>query len=57
MTSRKALLTLQKRAARIVSNNFDFINCHGEDIIKQLSWQTLEQRRDYYLACLMSSGD
>ena len=53
VTSRKALLRLQKRAARVVSNNFEYTNCNGEDIIKQLSWQTLEQRRDYYLACLM----
>ena len=53
VNSRKALFRLQKRAARIVSNNFDYINSHGEDIVKQLSWQTLEQRRDFYLACLM----
>ena len=46
MTSRKALLRLQKRAARVVYNTFDFIYCHGEDI-KQLSWQTLQQMRVY----------
>ena len=53
VTSRQALFRLHKRAARIVAKNFDYTHFHGEDIIKDLRWQTLEQRRDFYLACLM----
>ena len=44
---------LQKRAARIVTNNFDYNAIHGEDIIKQLSWKLFDKRRDYAIACLM----
>ena len=44
---------LQHRAARIVLGNFDFINVRGHDLGQQLGWQTIDQRRDYYIATLM----
>ena len=47
------LVRLQKRAARFVSGNFDFLTVHGLDLMKELSWQSLEQRRDYFLATLI----
>ena len=52
-TNKDLILRLQKRAARIVSNRFDFINDRGMDILNDLGWQTLEQRRNYFLANLM----
>ena len=39
--------------ARIISNNYDFINCRGEDLVKELGWNTFEERRDFLLAVLM----
>ena len=44
---------LQHRAARIVCNDFDYINTRGESLIKELGWQSIEQRRDYFVATLM----
>ena len=38
---------LQRRAARIIAGNFDFINTRGADLMKDLGWQTLDIRRDY----------
>jgi phage gp46-like protein len=51
--SKFSLLSLQKRAARIVLKNFDYENYSGVELIKSLKWQNLEQRRDYYLATQM----
>ena len=50
---KSGLVRLQKRAARFVTGNFDFLTTHGLDLMKELSWQSLEQRRDYFLATLM----
>ena len=44
---------LQHRAARIVCNDFDYINTRGETLMKELGWQTIEQRRDYFVSTLM----
>ena len=44
---------LQRRAARIVTGNFDFINVRGSELVKQLGWQTIEERRNYFTATLM----
>jgi hypothetical protein len=41
---------LQNRAARIITGNFDFF-IRGIDLVKQLGWQTVSQRRDYF-TCL-----
>ncbi len=40
------IFRLQKRAARIVMGSFDFINVRGQDIMNELEWQTLEQRKN-----------
>ena len=45
---RTQLTRLQKRAARYVTGNFDFVNSRGEDLMKDLKWSTVEQRRDYF---------
>ena len=44
---------LQNRAARIILGNFDFINVRGLELVQQLGWQSMEKRRDYYVASLM----
>ena len=53
MTSDNLVKRIKKRAAHIVFNNFDFINVKGEDLIVSLKWQTLEERRLYFLSTLM----
>ncbi len=40
------IFIVQKRAARIVTGNFDFINVRGQDIMNKLGCQTLEQRKN-----------
>ena len=49
---KSGLVRLQKRAARFVTGNFDFLTTHGLDLMKELSWQSLEQRRDYFFGHL-----
>ena len=45
----KAVISqLQHRAARIVNENFYFINVRGTDLLKELGWQSLNLRRNYY---------
>ena len=46
-------MRLQKRAARHVTSNYDYNNISGLDLMKNLSWQTFEDRRDYFLSTLM----
>ncbi len=51
--SKNMIFRLQKRAARIVTGNFDFIYVRGQDIMNELGWQTLEQRKKQYVSSLM----
>ncbi len=45
--SKNMICRLQKRVARIVTGNFDFMKrSRGQDIINELGWQTLEQRKN-----------
>ena len=44
---------LQHRAARIILRNFDYINVRGCELVRQLRWQSINQRRDYFIATLM----
>ena len=44
---------LQNQAARVISNNFDFINCRGLDIVKLLKWMNIRQRCTYFTIVLM----
>ena len=48
VTNENLVYRLQKRAASIVMNNFDFIDLRGQDLIEYLNWQTLEDRRMYF---------
>ena len=47
------LSRLQKRAARVVTGNFDYTSSHGEVIVRDLHWQSFQQRRDYFIATMM----
>ena len=40
-------------SARIISNNYDFVNCRGKEILKELNLSTFEERRDLLLAVTM----
>ena len=51
--NKSLLIRLQRRAARIVTGNFDYITTRGSDLVTQLGWQTLDARRDYFLSSLM----
>ena len=44
---------LQHRAARIITGNRDYRNVRGADLVKEMGWQTIEQRRNYFTATLM----
>ena len=44
---------IQKFCARIICNNFDYINTRGIDLVKSLKLQTIRKRRDYCLCVLM----
>ena len=41
---------LQNRAARIITGEFDYIHVRGIDIVKNLKWMNVIQRRDYFVA-------
>ena len=45
--------SLQNQAARIITGNFDFIHTRGEDLVRSLKWQTLQERRTFHIATLM----
>ena len=49
----KSIQRLQNRAARIMCGDFDIINTRGIDLVKQLGWQTIEERINYFLGVLM----
>ena len=44
---------IQNYIARIMCNNFDFINLHGIEMVQTLRLQTIRERRDYFLCILM----
>ena len=44
---------LQNAAARIITGNYDYINVRGEDLVRQLKWQTIRERRTFHTATLM----
>jgi len=55
-TSTENINLLQKiihLSARIICNNYDFINSRGADLVKELGWNNFEDRRDFLLAVLM----
>ena len=42
----------QNRAARIITGNFEYTT-RGIDLVKQLGWQTIRERRDYLTGLLV----
>ena len=44
---------LQNRDARIITGEFDYIHVRGIDIVKNLKWMNVIQRRDYFVALSM----
>ena len=44
---------LQNKAARIICNNFDYINTRGIDLVKQLRWMNVNERFLYFERLLM----
>ena len=40
-------------AARLITGNFDYINCRGIDLVKSLNLYNFRDRRDYFLTILM----
>ncbi len=49
----KKVQSLQNRAARIITGNFDFYTTRGITLVKKLNWQTVVQRRDYFTSLLV----
>jgi exonuclease III len=49
----KKIQRLQNYAARIVCNNYDYINTRGIELIERLKWQDFKQRRDFLTSTLM----
>ena len=37
----------------LITGNFDYINCHGIELVKSLNLYTIQDRRDYFLTILM----
>ena len=44
---------VQNHAARLITGNFDYINCRGIELVKSLNLYTIRDRRDYFLTMLM----
>ena len=44
---------IQNLLARIMCNNFDYINFRGIEMVRPLRLQTIRERRDYFLCILM----
>ena len=44
---------LQNRSAIIITRNYDYVNTRGIDIVKNLKWMSVSQRRDYFMSILM----
>ena len=44
---------LQNRAERIKTGEFDYMHVRGIDIVKNLKWMNVIQRRDYFVALSM----
>ena len=47
------LFRLLKRAARIITFNYDYETVNGSDLIKNLKLQTFKKRKNYFLSTLM----
>ena len=45
--------SVPNHAARLITGNFDYINCRGIELVKSLNLYTVRDRRDYFLTILM----
>ena len=45
--------SLQNRAARIVTGNYDYVTTRGTELVRRLRWMCVTQRRDYFMSILM----
>ena len=41
------------KVQRIITRNYDYVNKRGIDIVKNLKWMSVSQRRDYFMSMLM----
>ena len=41
---------MQNRAARIITGDFDYVHVRGIDIVNNLKWMNVIQRREYFVA-------
>ena len=53
MNLKKCIKRIQHRAARIVCGEFDYIIVRWHDLMLQLHWQSVDQRRDYFTTNLI----
>ena len=44
---------MQNRFARVILSNYDYFNVRGVDLVKELRWLNLKQRRAYFMSVLM----
>ena len=44
---------IQNYAARIVTNEFDYVNIRGAELVRQLKWMSVKQRYEYFCLLLM----
>ena len=44
---------LQNFAARLITNNFDYVNCRGIELVKMLKWMNVKERCQYFTINLM----
>jgi hypothetical protein len=49
----RCMQRIQNTAARIICNEFDYVHTRSSDLLKQLNWMNVCQRRDFLLAKLM----
>ena len=49
-TCKYNLSKVQNRAARIITGGYDYVHVRGIDIIRNLKWMNVIQRRDYFVA-------
>jgi len=52
VTNIKKIQRMQNYAARIVVNNFDYINVRGANLVKELHWMNVKDRCSYFTCIL-----
>jgi hypothetical protein len=53
VTNLKCMQRIQNTAARIICKKFDYINTRSKDLLTELKWMNVSQRRDFLMAKLM----